>query len=171
MSKTKQAKRIILDTNIYGWILKKKEEEILVDELLNKKDILVYGNDIIRKELRDVPKKIKLGDKNFRIMILNLYDRIIKDHSFVTTNFIKKVAGNYFETFKEISRIPSRPKMINDFLIVACASVHNLDIVVSEDEKTLSSKDSLTTYRIVNNLRGFNMPEFINYKKFRRLLT
>ena len=163
-------KRVILDTNIYGLILKVKEEEKIINQLSSKKDILIYGFDIIRKELRDVPKKIKIDNKNLRVVILNLYDKIIKTHSLENKSYIKKLAENYFQTFKEINKNASKKKMMNDFFIVACASKNNLDIVVSEDERTMFNQDSLKTYRIVNKIKGLSTPEFINYEKFKRLL-
>ncbi|NCN39542.1 MAG: hypothetical protein GW914_04140, partial [Candidatus Aenigmarchaeota archaeon] len=107
-------KRVILDTNIYGLILKVKEEEKIINQLSSKKDILIYGFDIIRKELRDVPKKIKIDNKNLRVVILNLYDKIIKTHSLENNSYIKKLAENYFQTFKEINKNASKKKMMND---------------------------------------------------------
>ena len=55
-------RRVLLDTNIYGLIVKKKEIDLIKSAFECKKNVLIYGFDIIRKELRDVPKKLKLKE-------------------------------------------------------------------------------------------------------------
>jgi hypothetical protein len=55
-------------------------------------------------------------------------------------------------------------------MIVACATLHDLDIVVSEDNKTMLSEYSLKTYQTVNSIKKYKMPQFIGYDKFRRLI-
>ena len=61
--------------------------------------------------------------------------------------------------------------MFNDFLIVACAAINELDIVVSEDNKTMLSEYAIKTYDTVNSLRYHKTPKFIRYDEFRRLFS
>ncbi len=48
-------RRILLDTNIYEFILKEIDREVL-HNLVETGKIAIYGNDIVRKELRDLPR-------------------------------------------------------------------------------------------------------------------
>jgi uncharacterized alkaline shock family protein YloU len=55
-------------------------------------------------------------------------------------------------------------------LDIARASMHELDLVVSEDRRTMLNENAMKSYRIVNKLRNFRTPEFMNYDAFRRLI-
>ena len=68
-------KRVLLDTNIYGEIVKRGDTELVKRFVENRlsMNIAVYGNSVVRKELRDVPKK-KLRTPNFEN-----YDGFIKE--------------------------------------------------------------------------------------------
>ncbi len=62
-------KRVILDTNIYGLIVEKEEPENF-KALIQKSDIVVYGNKIIRKELRSTPR-VFIDGINLRFELSN----------------------------------------------------------------------------------------------------
>lgn len=164
-------KRVILDTNIYGRIIERKEEEEIQIALEKRKDIIIYGFDVVRKELRDLSGESLIGKKSLRILLLTLYDRISRTHIFLTTSLVKQLAEDYYSTYRQVGGHRSKDKIFNDFLIIACASLHELDIVVSEDNKTMFSNEATSAYKIVNNLRKYRMPEFISYEKFRRLFS
>ena len=51
-------KKVLLDTSVYGRIIEKNEIESF--RKLIKDKIIIYGNRLIRKELRNTPKKIKI---------------------------------------------------------------------------------------------------------------
>lgn len=67
-------KRVLLDTNIYGRIVERQQEERVKESLGNSPDIIVYGFDVVRKELRATSRKIRFGKKSVRIALLTLYD-------------------------------------------------------------------------------------------------
>jgi predicted nucleic acid-binding protein len=167
-------KRIILDTNIYGFILQNDEPE-KIEKLIFKSDIAIYGVRIIRKELRDTPKKSDVYDRsrktvrNLRGSLLTLYSNITKKEYDVSER-TKLIAGDYYIAYKGFGGKDEWKDMENDFFIVACASIHNLDIVVSEDNKTMLSDEAINAYKLVNKMRKYKMPQFINYAEFRRLL-
>ena len=167
-------KRIILDTNIYGFILKKDEPD-RIEALIAKTDIIIYGVRVIRKELRDAPKKSTVYDRsrkavrNLRSSLLALYDTIAKKEYDVSEK-MENLAAEYFTAYKEFGGKGKWEDLETDFVIVACASIHNLDIVVSEDKDTMLSKEAVKSYRLVNALRKCKAPEFISYSEFRRLL-
>lgn len=163
-------KRVLLDTNIYGRVVERSDEE--VQTLAEKrKDIVIYGFDVVRKELRAVSKDVKHGKKKVRLALLALYDSLVKSHIYGTTSPIRQLAGEYFKAYKELGGRKSEKEILNDFMIVACASIHELDIVVSEDNKTMLSDSALKAYRIVNSLRKYRTPQFIGYEDFRRLFS
>ena len=162
-------KRVLLDANIYGLMIKNGEAENISKEIGNKK-IIVYGNDVIRKELRTVPKHVIFEKRKLRIVLLGLYDRIIKGHSYQTTYLIKNLAEDYIKTFQELFGRVAKKKILNDFLIVACASINELDILVSDDKKTMLSDYSKKVYKIVNELKNYKTPEFLTYNGFKELL-
>ncbi|MBI2173161.1 MAG: PIN domain-containing protein [Candidatus Aenigmarchaeota archaeon] len=164
-------KRVILDTNIYGRIIEMREENEIKDLIEKRRDVIIYGFDVIRKELRNVSKTVRYEKKLIRLMLLGLYDKIVRFHAYSITSAIKHLSEDYHEVYKELGGKESEKEILNDFMIVACATLHELDIVASEDNKTMLNEISLQTYRIVNGLRGYKTPEFIGYEKFRRLFS
>ncbi len=164
-------KRVILDTNIYGRIVERKEEEEVQKSLEKRKDIIIYGFDVVRKELRDLSGQTLMGRKKLRILLLVLYDKLVKSHAYFKTSLVTHLADDYYSTYRQVGGQKPKNKIFDDFLIVACASLHELDIVVSNDNKSMLSDEAINTYNIVNNLRKYRMPEFIGYDKFRRLFS
>ena len=168
-------KRVILDTNIYGFILENNEPEEF-KQLISTFNISIYGINIIRKELRNAPKNSTVFNRsiktigNLRNSLLALYDSIIKKEYTVSEKIIL-IATNYYTVYSELGGKENWQEMENDFVIVACGSIHNLDIIVSGDNKTMLSDDAIKAYAIVNKLNSIKTPEFIGYEKFRRLLT
>ncbi len=161
-------KRIILDTNIYGELIFDKEYTNLKDAIPKK--LTVYGFRVIRDELRDIPKKIKVEGSNFRIAILHIYDEITQDRSFPMTEEMQDLAELYFSSYKDFGGVQSRDHIKDDFLIVACASIKGMDIVASEDNKTLLSENAQKAYKLMNASQKLKTPEFIGYLEFKRWL-
>lgn len=161
-------KKVILDTNIYGEMIFDLEFEVVKKTIPSK--FIVYGFKIIRNELRDVPKKIKREGKNFRIAILHIYDEITAHKNLVVTEDIISLAELYYKAYRDLGGIRSKKKIFNDFMIVACASINDIDIVVSEDNKTMLAENALKAYDLVNSMKNKKMPSFIGYLKFKRWL-
>jgi len=84
---------------------------------------------------------------------------------------MKELAKEYYKVYNELEGMRSSDEIMNDMLIVACGSIHELDIVVSEDRKTMSSEKCIKAYRIVNGLRKYKTPDFIGYDKFKMLIS
>ncbi len=159
-------KRILFDTNIYELIAIHTKEEQLKSM---KQQLVVYGADLIRKELRDIPKNIKIDNsgksKNLRIELLGLYDFLVGKHQQIITEQMEEVANKYFNTYKILGGAVGKSEILNDFKIIACASMCNLDIVVSEDFRTMFSASAKKSYEIVNAIYGFRAPKFIDFKE------
>ncbi len=166
-------KRVILDTNIYEFVLKEIDRDSLKKSIVAG-DLIIYGNDIIRRELRDIPKyKLNYSGENIqnlRITLLSLYDLLVGKHHYMLNVDIEFLADKYSIAFRALGGKIPRNEILNDFLIVACASVNNLDLVVSEDRKTMLSEISINSYKSVNGLYRYKMPEFIRFEKFKKLL-
>ena len=164
-------KRVLLDTSIYGELILDPEIDKIKEKLDKANSIFLYGNSYIRKELRNTAKKKKIQGKNLKVYLLNIYDAIVKDHNLNITNEMKNVAKGYYKIYRELGVSKSFREMSNDFMIVACASVHGLDIIVSKDNSTMMTENALRTYNIVNLIKSLKNINFIEYEKFRRLFS
>lgn len=162
-------KRVILDTNIYGEIIKEGDVGLVLNSL-PKTDFVVYGSQVIRLELRDVSKKkltVSEGRKRkLRTIILSLYDSIVRKDLEVTTEIVR-IAKSYYSTFKSLGGTTSQDKILNDFIIVALAAKNNLDIIYSLDKETMVSELSRKSYRIVNEILRLRTPDFKKYGDFK----
>ena len=163
-------KRVLLDTNIYGRIVEKREEGEVKVLIEKRPDILGYGLDVVRKELRDVSKESR-EKRRLRITLLALYDGITKAHIYLTTAAIRQLACEYYKAYQRLGGTKTEKEIANDFLIVSCASIHEMDVVASENRKTMLSKEARMAYDIVNALRNYRTPVFTNYQQFRRLFS
>ncbi len=165
-------RRVILDTNIYGEMVELGEADTLRNSILSRKDIVVYGFDIIRNELRRTSKELVIEKetkvwRNLRITLLNLYDSITR-RDIPHPRRVNELAENYYNAYRELGGTTSYRKMENDFKIVAAASLSSLDIVVSEDNETMLNEIAIKCYRIVNQIKSLELPQFIGYKDFRK---
>ncbi len=160
-------KRLLLDTNIYGEMVFDSDSTSIREKILEK--MIIHGFKLVREELRAVPRYVLLEKKNLRIALLHIYDEIIKKEYPVTSE-ITDLADAYYKKYRELGGSCSFDKMSTDFCVVACATIHQIDIVVSEDNKTMLVESALKAYDSENSLRKVKTPEFIGYLKFKRLL-
>ena len=160
-------KRLLLDTNIYGELIFDADLDNLKDKI--KEGCVIHGFDIVRKELRNTPKESHQFGKNVRLSLLFLYDDLIKK-SYSITEDMNELSYLYYTTYRTLGGSKSFDDLKNDFCVVACATIHQIDIVVSEDNKTMLVENALKAYDIVNSSRKVKTPEFIGYLKFKRWL-
>lgn len=160
-------KRLLADTNFYGILAKDAERLKVVSGIKSNSGLIVYGFKTIRDELRDIPKKIKIEGKSLRIDLLNLYDEITGKHSLGFNDVIAKRADDYYKAYREFGGFKPKNEISDDFIIVSCASLNNLDIVVSNDEKSMLAENALRAYNLVNSVIGKKTPKFISYEKFK----
>ena len=86
--------RVLLDTNIYGYVIEFDLD--LVQRITSCNRIVVYGNTVIRKELRDTPKEKKTETmQGYRMLLLNNFDLIAGKHVIPVTKQTEELAKEY----------------------------------------------------------------------------
>ena len=164
-------KRILFDTSVYGKLV---DDTLLFALILERKqnhEFIIYGTDIIRKELRATPITLfnKTKDKKIRIFSLSLYDALItKDNHHLRMNdLIQLLAYKYIQEYKRQGGNVGAEELRNDFLLIASATIYHLDIVVSDDRRTMLSESAQRAYTIVNKNMGLRNPVYLLYNLFR----
>ncbi len=167
-------KRELLDSNIYGRIIEKMEMDFVLNNL-PKSGIIIYGSETIRKELRDTPKeKIMVAENKkikIRLLLLNIYDFIVKNHQLKATDSIKELAEAYYLAYKKFGGLKARVEIINDFIIVSTATLNKLDVVYSEDKKTMLGDDAIKSYGLINSIKKLKNPKFKTYEEFKNEIS
>lgn len=154
--------RVLFDTCIYGFLAKEPLLEQFEENLIHKDGLVVYGCRVIRKELRAAPKHVK-------IPLLELYDHITKSHDLKINASTEKLAAEYYSEAQKIHRnIKNYDELKNDYLIVAAASLANLDIVFSGDSGTMFSSINQNAYKLVNLKNKLRSPNFYDYKLLKK---
>lgn len=157
--------RVIMDTNIYGRLVEEENFREIATKIKNDVEFKVYGFGLIRKELRDTPKTSKLGRFSRRNLLLSLYDGITGGKYLKDSLQIHKLAMKFYNSYRELGGIRNWEKtnIDVDFMIVACGMFYSLDIVVSDDVKTMLSKIALKAYKHISVKEGLRTPTFYQY--------
>lgn len=163
----------MFDTSVYGKLVKEKDALERISEKAKNHEFIIYGSQIIRKELRATPRTTVYGLKKLRILLLNLYDNLVlKDNQNLEFNkLVEVLSKDYFMDYKKNKGSLSNEAVINDFIIVATAAIYHLDVIVSDDERTMLSEKSVTSYKSVNKQYGLKDPKFKKYSQFKKELT
>lgn len=165
--------RILLDTSVYGNIVKEPSFVRHVEELVEKGVLVVYGNKVIRDELRDTPKHILHLNRNFRILLLSTYDSFIRkeNHSITIGPIIETIAVQYHRAYKRFGGNLSLNELWHDFIIIASASFKELDLIISADVRSMLSKSAVEAYKQVNSENGLYFPRLLTYEEFKKRLN
>ncbi len=139
--------------------------EQIGDQITADKDFIIYGFPPIRKELRDTPKSERLGRFNTRNLLLNLYDKFTKGRYLHDSLEIHQLALKFYNTYRSFGGIKNwqESNIDIDFTIVACASTYRLDLVISDDSRTLLSKPALKAYKHICVKDALWQPNFWKY--------
>lgn len=163
----------MFDTSVYGRLVK---EDVVLNEINNRKkthEFVIYGSPLIRQELRATPKTALYGDRKLRILLLNIYDNFItkENQNLKFNKLIETLSKDYFSEYrKNGGNLPSEA-MRNDFIIIATATIYQLDIIISDDENTMLSDKAVDSYINVNKKYGLKDPKFRKYNEFRKELS
>lgn len=158
--------RMLLDTNVYPALLEKENVADLA-ATLQSSHILIYGFDLVRKELRAVPRDKMHEGRNYRGLLLEYYDSLTQKRTLYSTPYLDAIAEKYLEQY---SGGISKEKLRTDFRIVACASVNRLDIIVTEDFHSMVSDPALRCFEKVNRENGLRTPRFYRWNEFQKLV-
>ncbi len=156
--------RVIFDTNIYGNIVLEKNVQEFLEKIKTDKDFVVYGFGLIRKELRDTPKKERIGLVGTRNYLLQVYDAVIGAHYLENSAKIDYLAKKFYGQYRTVGGIHPWEKVKIDMTIVACACMNSLDVVYSDDESTLASKSAQKAYKHITLKENLRVPTFYKYK-------
>lgn len=116
-----------------------------------KKDFIVYGFSLIRKELRATSKTKLYNGMNLLVALLSLYDEFVRDKTLTVEEMeLRKIAEAYYMAYRKIGGNYPEEELMADYLIVACAALKGMDLVVSNDHATMLSDYSLTAYSLVH---------------------
>lgn len=104
-----------------------------------------------------------------------MYDRITNKHRLKDSSKVYELAKKYHEHYKILGGIFGWDTNIRvDFMIIACASLNGLNIVYSNDKRTMFSEIAIHSYRHINAKERLHTPNFLIYnellEKFRRNL-
>ena len=94
-------KRVLLDTSVYGRLVEDGEFSLTLYKYIPQ-DIVVYGNEIIRKELRAISKEARISGESKRKLLLRLYDSFVRKekHVLKITKFVEILANEYFNEYE-----------------------------------------------------------------------
>ena len=161
--------RLILDTNIYSSIAKDKDSKEIARKIKENNNLKIYGYKSIKNEIKEIPKSLKYGNQKYRTLLINLYFDLIKEQYPESQN-IKKLAEIYYKEFKKLGGKRSFNDLKTDFEIVACASIHKLDLIIYDDEKTLKGNIAIKVYREVNLRNLLRTPAFYSYEDLKKII-
>ena len=173
-------KRVIFDTSIYGRIIESGELSFVSD---NMAEILVnYGSVIVKRELKSYEgKRVVLHEgkvRKFRALLLEAYDALVKT-TYEVDERTDRLAEEYFVAYEKLGGKKLRNEIVNDFLVVATAAIHELEIVYTEEKdgsakegsaRTMRSPEALKAYEIINELNRLKLPQFKSYEELKATL-
>jgi hypothetical protein len=166
--------RLIVDTSSYEEMLLSLSPDEL-GTLGSRHPYAVEGFVVIRKELRDIPRKRMLflgnsGQAKMRLSLLSLYDYLTGGRSYALEEKMAITAEEYFAQYSAAGGGKNWEDMESDFEIVACASHKQVDLVVSDDAKTMLSEHAMHAYADVNKKLNLHTPRFISVEELSKTL-
>ncbi|MDD4877698.1 MAG: hypothetical protein PHO02_01525 [Candidatus Nanoarchaeia archaeon] len=159
---------VLLDICIYGRFFEDADGLHLAEEIIKDEKFIIHNFRLIRDELRNTSVKKAIRSKNLRVQMINLYDKLVKGRIIVEDKAIKSLAKEYFSEYKKQGGNLGQKSIINDLKISACAALKGIDILYSEDNKSLKSVNALAAYNIVNLKHNLRTPNFIGYSTLKK---
>ena len=131
--------RALFDTNIYGRLVENNELRFVVET--SESILTVYGSVITNRELRNYEGIATLEfegrTRKLRSLLFEAYNLLVKDRIYPLDDKTDRLAEGYFIAYQKFGGKKNQNSIINDFLIVAIASLHRLEIIYSDDSKTM----------------------------------
>ena len=157
-------KNILLDTNIYGLALEKKDVAHALAFLAEEKQksvkkYFVLGSKIINDEINANPHN------ETRTRLNELYQVVISGEIRLTDK-IKELALEYFNECKN----KSVKITLEDCQIVASSCFANVDLIVTDNRRTMMNPRAVDIFTSISRNKGLRMPKFIGYDALKRFL-
>ncbi len=151
-------KKILLDTNIYGWAVEDKYVLNLLNKFIKGKKhtpqtIIIFGFDTVMKELKNNPHKPT------KVRTLSLYKSAVSE-KLKGNKEVQDLADAYFAACKN-----SKIKItIEDCEIVAASTLNSIDFIVTNNRRTLNNPGTLKIVEKINSDQ-FKTPKIIDSKE------
>lgn len=157
-------KNILLDTNIYGLALEKKDvADILIfftnEKQKKEKEYIVLGSEIVYKEINANPHR------EARTRLNELYQIVTSGEIRLTDN-IKSLALEYFNECKN-----KHVKItIEDCQIVASSCFANVGFIVTNNRKTMMNTKAIDIFSSITKKKRLRTPKFVGYEILKSFL-
>lgn len=155
-------KIVVLDTNVYGWYIEysikgsRQSEAINAFNLLSK--ILEMKNSIEVLATQTIEREIKAA-KNSALsqLFYSLIKGVIK-----TTKRVTELAEEYFQGWKKAKL---HLVTIDDCEIVASATIAGVELLVTENRKTLNNPNVIGIIETVDSSKGLKKMKITDSKR------
>jgi len=159
--------RVIFDTTIFGILAKEENSGEIQLKIKEDSDFKVFGVNAIRREI----KNVNWESKQIQKIILKIYE-FLTEKEYPVDQSIEELAKKYFYKYQEFGGKKDYQILKTDLLIVATATMKNMDIVVSSDRETMSKDHKAgekfrKAYREINAVERYNNPDFWQYKELK----
>ncbi|MAH07151.1 hypothetical protein CMI38_02785 [Candidatus Pacearchaeota archaeon] len=145
---------LLLDTNIYGLFVERKDNEEIakkIEEMKKEGKIVILNFRVIRDEIRNAKAN----------KILEVYDSLTSNNMQHSNKQIERLANLYFIKYREKGGIQKKTQnFMNDLRIIAFATLKNINIICSEDRKAFHSQLAKDSYDEVNLRFVYRTPVF-----------
>ncbi|MBI2144164.1 hypothetical protein HYU17_03375 [Candidatus Woesearchaeota archaeon] len=168
---------MVFDSSVYG--------ELALDwSFLNEvsghvnASFAVFGSEVVEGELQNTPDSKKIKEGKFKGMSLKVF--LTTAYKLVTrrsetlskTDLVEIVAARYYVFYsKEAAKTglaKKEGKLLNDFRIVASASLAGAGFLVTADSSSMLNADAVKAYKVVNGVFQLKTPVFLAYSDFKR---
>lgn len=161
-------KELLFDTSVYGELVDDDEALITFSRQVNK-FFLVFGSSTVRDELERTPavtlvSRGKFKGLNLRELLLWLYRLFVEESGgeVKDSDLVEVLALRYkMESKKAVSS-----QAMNDFRIVAAASLQGIGVFVSADKRQISAEER-ALYLGVNAHYQLATPLLVAYADFK----
>ncbi len=168
---------IVFDSSVYG--------ELALDESFLKQvsrqvnaSFAVIGSEVVEEELQNTPADKKIKEGKFKGMSLKeflttAYKLVVRrSETLLKTDLVEIVAARYYVVYaKKAAKTgfaKQQGKLLNDFRIVASASLRGADFLVTADVSSMLNAEAVAAYRIVNGVFQLKTPVLLAYGDFKR---
>lgn len=164
-------KELMLDTSVYGELV---DDDLALSKIVKHVNrlFLVYGSSTVRKELEGTPaitlvSRGKFKGLNLRELLLWLYRLFVEESGgeIRSSDLIEVVALRYLLEYKSKGK---SGQMLNDFRIVAAASLQKLRLFISADKRQISNH-CIAVYVAVNAHYQLELPVLVPFNDFKVL--